>query len=151
MASFESYLTYEDKEHIKVVQFMKYKYPDIICFHVPNEGKKSAFERYKHSLMGNLKGLPDFFILKAKYSEIKKEGERPYRELLYHGLAIELKSPEHNRIVQKGKQKGKVIRAKGKISPEQAILLERLNKVKYKAVCCFGYIQAEQVIREYLN
>ena len=151
MASFESYLTYEDKEHIKVVNFMKAKYPDVICFHVPNEGKKSAFERYKHSLMGALKGCPDFVILHPKYSEIKKEGERPYKELLYHGMLIELKAPEHNRIVQKGKDAGKTVKTKGKLSPEQAILLERLNKVKYKGVCCFGYDSAKSVIEEYLK
>jgi hypothetical protein len=53
---FEKYLTFEDKEHIRVVNYIKDKLPDILAFHVPNEGKKSAFERYKHSLMGALKG-----------------------------------------------------------------------------------------------
>ncbi len=150
MASFESYLTVEDKAHIRVVEFMKDKYPDIIFFHIPNEGKKSPFERWKHSLMGNLRGLPDFAILKPKYSEVKSDGKASYKELLYHGLFIELKANEHLRVVQKGKQKGKVVTAKGKLSPDQSIVLEKLNKEKFLAVVCHGFESAKAVIDEYL-
>jgi hypothetical protein len=139
---FYKYLTYEDKEHARVVEFMKQKYPEVVFFHIPNEGKKSAFERYKHSIMGALEGCPDFVFLHPK-----SIGER----LIYHGLLIELKAPEHNRIVLKGKKAGTIVKAKGKLSPEQAVLIEKINKSNYKAVCCFGYDESIEVIKKYLN
>lgn len=150
--SFKDWLTHEDREHIQVVNFLKDKLPNIIAFHVPNEGKKSPFERYKSSLMGILKGCPDFIILHPKHSEIKKDSNGlEYRELLYNGLMIELKAPEHNRIVATGKNEGKVVKTKGKLSPEQKEVLERLNKAKYRAVCCFGAEEAISEIKSYFS
>ena len=150
--SFWDWLTYEDKEHIKVVNFLKEKLPDILAFHVPNEGKKSPFERFKTSLMGILKGCQDFIILHPKHSEIKTDSNgAQYRELLYNGLMIELKAPEHNRIVATGKNEGKVVKTKGKLSKEQEDVIGRLNKAKYRAVCCFGAEEAINEIKNYFN
>ena len=98
--SFKDWLTHEDREHIEVVNWLKSNLPNVIAFHVPNEGKKTPFERYKASIMGILKGCPDFIILHPKHSEIKKDASQlEYRELLYNGLMIELKAPERNRVV----------------------------------------------------
>jgi hypothetical protein len=149
---FEKWLSYEDREHIKVVKWIKGNLPNVISFHVPNEGKKSPFERYKASIMGLLKGCPDFIILYPKHSEIKRdESGRHYKELLYNGLMIELKAQEHERVVQKGAKIGKIVKSKGKLSPEQKDVLERLNQAKYKAVCCFGADEAIKEIKDYFS
>lgn len=143
---FSKYLTVEDTEHIRVVDWIKKNLPNVIAFHVPNEGRKTTFERYKASLMGILKGCPDFIILHPKHTEPKKdESGNVYKELLYNGLMIELKAPEHNRIVKKGKFEGKIVKSKGKLSPEQEEILKKLNGLKYRAVCCFG---ADEAIKE---
>lgn len=142
---FEKYLTVEDREHIQVANYIKDMLPDVVAFHVPNEGKKSAFERYKHSLMGALRGCPDFVLLWPKYTSIHST------EILYHGLLIELKAPEHNRVVKRGKKAGKIVKSKGKLSPEQEAIINRLNQIKYLAVCCFGAYEAIQVIQSYFS
>jgi hypothetical protein len=148
---FYKYLSVEDKEHIRVVEYLQNKYPNIIFTHVPAEGRKSQFERYKASLMGTRKGIADFIIFHPK-SKLKKDGEgQLYNELHYYGLLIELKAPEHNRVVLKGKNTGKIVKAKGKLSPEQLQLLNRLSSLKYKAVCCFGFEEAIKVIDEYFK
>lgn len=141
--SFEKYLTIEDLEHIRVVNYIKDKLPEIVAFHIPNEGKKSPFERYKHSLMGALKGCPDFAFMFPKYKSIDS------KEILYHGLFIELKAPEHSKVVLKGKDAGKLVKRKGKLSPEQKEVLDKLNNIGYQAVCCFGSEDAIKIINEY--
>lgn len=51
----------------------------------------------------------------------------------YHGLWIEMKSP------------------KGKTSKNQKDMLEKLNKQRYKAVVCFSWEEAAQIIKDYLE
>lgn len=148
---FYKYLSIEDKEHIRVVEYLENKYPTIIFTHVPAEGRKSPFERYKASLMGTRKGIADFIIFYPKY-QLKKDGANQlYKELIYHGLLIELKAPEHNRIVLKGKNTGKIVKSKGRASVEQLELLDKLSTIKYKAVCCFGFEEAIKIIDEYFT
>jgi hypothetical protein len=102
--------------------------------------------------MGILKGCPDFIMLYPKHSEPKKDDlGNVYKELIYNGLMIELKAPEHNRIVKKGKDAGKIVKSKGKLSPEQSVILDKLNKVKYRAVCCFGADEAIKEIKDYFT
>jgi hypothetical protein len=152
MNNFEKWLTYEDREHIKVVNWLKTNLPEVISFHVPNESKKSPFERYKASIMGILKGCPDFIILHPKHSETREDGNgNKYKILEHNGLMIELKAPEHNRVVLKGKNEGKIVKAKGKLSPEQIEILERLNRLKYLAVACFGADEAISEIKKYFS
>ena len=152
MNNFNKFLSYEDKEHILVVNWLKENLPNVLAFHVPNEGKKSPFERYKASIMGLLKGCPDFIILHPKHSETKDDGNgNKYKVLQYNGLMIELKAPEHNRVVLKGKDAGKIVKAKGKLSPEQTEVIERLNKLKYKAICSFGAQNAIIEIKNYFS
>ena len=145
------FLSVEDKEHILVVNHIKKFYPNAICFHVPNEGKKSSFERYKHSLMGALKGVPDFIFLEPKREKKKDGAGVDYYDVKYYGLAIELKAPEHIRIVQKGKDAGKSVKAKGTVSQEQKQLINKLSTKKYRAVVCFGASQAIQEIDNYFK
>lgn len=152
MNNFYKFLSVEDTEHIRVVNYLKQNLPSVIAFHVPNEGKKSPFERFKASIMGILKGCPDFLILHPKYGETKTDpGGTPYRDLIYVGLLIELKAPEHNRVVKKGKNEGKIVKYKGKLSPEQEEIIDRLNKLRYRAVCCFGADEAINEIKDYFK
>lgn len=150
--NFAKFLSYEDTEHVQVVNFLKDKLPsDVIWFHVPNESKKSAFERYKHSIMGSKKGMSDFVFTHPKYKIKELSDGKKQTTLVYHGLFLELKSPEHNHVVKKGKDAGKIKKVKGTLSPEQKIIIEKLNKVKYKAVCCWGAEDAINVIKEYFE
>ena len=142
---FYKYLSVEDKEHIRVVNYIKDKLPEVIAFHTPNESKKSNFERYKASIMGIMKGIPDFVFLHPKYPSYSS------REAIYNGLCIELKAPEHERVVKKGKKEGKTVKYVGKLSDEQADVLEKLNKFGFKAVCCFGADEAINVIEDYFK
>lgn len=142
---FAKYLTVEDREHIRVVNYIKDKIPEVIAFHVPAESQKSAFERYKYSIMGNVKGLPDFVFLHPKFTSYYTS------QAIYHGLLIELKAPEHKRVVMKGKNAGKVVKSVGKLSDEQADLINKLNVFGFKAVCCFGADEAIKVIDEYFK
>lgn len=142
---FDKYFSVEDLEHIKLVNYIKDKLPDIMAFHIPNEGKKSPFERYKFSLMGIMKGIPDFIFLYPKYkSHLSKE-------ILYHGLFIELKAPEHKKIVLSGSKKGKIVKRVGKLSDTQESVLKKLNDLGYLAVCCYGYDDATKVIDDYFG
>lgn len=144
------YLGHEDKLHAELVEFINKEYPDVIYTHIPAEGKKSNFERYKHSIMGTKKGICDFIFLKPKY-KYKIIGDNKQKILEYCGLAIELKVPLHNRVVLKGKQAGKIVKSVGKLSPEQKEVIEQLNKEKYLAVYCFGLEEAKKVIVNYFS
>lgn len=149
---FEKFLTYEDREHVRVVNHLKLNYPDLIWTHAQNEGLKSAFEAYKTSIMGQRKGWPDFTIAHPKHSAIQKDASgEEYRNLLYLGLFIELKAPEHTRIVKSGKNAGKTAKSKGKVSEQQVDIIKRLNAMKYLALICTGADEAIKAIDNYLK
>ncbi len=74
---FEKYLTKEDKLQHRIISYLKYQYPNLLFAHVPNEGKRTVFERYKFKYLGGKSGIPDLLIF--------------YTNKKYSGLAIELK------------------------------------------------------------
>lgn len=74
---FQKYLTKEDKFQHRVIAFLQYQYPGLLYAHVPNEGKRTVFERYKFKYLGGKAGIPDLLIFKTNKN--------------YSGLAIELK------------------------------------------------------------
>ncbi len=74
---FQKYLGKEDILQHKVMEYLSYQYPKTYAIHVPNEGKRSPFERFKFKYLGGKAGIPDILIFK---SNSKK-----------NGLAIELK------------------------------------------------------------
>jgi len=152
MNNFSKFLGVEDNEHITTIRYLQKNHSDKIFFHINNEGRRTPFERYKYSLFGKIKGLPDIAIMHPKYSEIKKDpnGEN-YKQLLYLGLFLEIKAPEHNRVVLKGKDAGKIVKAKGKLSPEQDEVLKKLTALKYRAVCCYGSVEAINEIKNYFG
>lgn len=86
--------------------------------------------------------MPDIIILHPKFKDTA---------LQYHGLAIEIKAPEHTRIIKKGKKAGQFTKSIGKLSEEQKETLKMLNAAGYRAVCCFGSEDAIKEIDEYFG
>ena len=74
---FNKYLGKEDKLQHEVMNYIKLQYPKVLAIHVPNEGKRTPFERYKFKVLGGVAGVPDVMIFASN-------GD-------YSGLAIELK------------------------------------------------------------
>ena len=74
---YQKYLGKEDVLQSSVMNYLKLNYPNVFAIHVPNEGKRSPFERYKFKYLGGISGVPDLLI----FAQNKK----------YCGLAIELK------------------------------------------------------------
>ena len=74
---FYKYLTKEDKLQHSIISYLQYQHPKILFTHVPNEGKRSKFERYKFKYLGAKAGVPDILIF--------------YANNKHNGLAIELK------------------------------------------------------------
>jgi len=74
---FDKYLTKEDKMQNSVMNYIRLKYPNVLAAHIPNEGKRTPFERYKLKYLGAVAGMPDIMI----FHENSK----------FCGLAIELK------------------------------------------------------------
>lgn len=77
MNPFRKYQTKEQLLQEACVNYLKLQYPSLLFTHVPNEGKKSPFERWLYKLMGVRTGISDLLIFKFN----------PW----YNGFAIELK------------------------------------------------------------
>lgn len=75
--NFDKYFGNEDKLQHAVMQYVKAQYPKALIAHVPNEGRRTPFERYKVKYLGISKGIPDVLIF------------NPNKH--YNGLAVELK------------------------------------------------------------
>jgi len=63
MSGFKKYLGPEDKLQIAVNNYLSIAYPKALFCHVPNEGKRSPFERYKFKELGGKAGIPDILVL----------------------------------------------------------------------------------------
>lgn len=74
---YRKYLGKEDVLQNSVINYIKLQYPKALVIHVPNEGKRTPFERYKFKFLGGVSGVPDILIFN--------------KNLKYCGLAIELK------------------------------------------------------------
>lgn len=74
---FHKYLTKEDHLQNAVITYFKMNYPNAFVIHVPNEGKRSPFERFKFKHLGGVAGVPDILC----FAKNENKG----------GLAIELK------------------------------------------------------------
>jgi hypothetical protein len=78
MSGYKKFLGPEDKLQIAVNAYLTAAYPTALFCHVPNEGKRSPFERYKFKELGGKAGVPDLLVF------------TPSKQ--YNGLAIELKA-----------------------------------------------------------
>lgn len=94
-------------------------------FAIPNGGYRNPQEAASLKRQGVKAGVPDLCL--------------SYPSKSSHGLYIELKRP-----IVKGENKPAV-------TIEQRMWVERLNKVGYKAVICYGWEHAWEVLLEYLE
>ena len=52
LKGFKKYLGEEDKLQRSVVTYLNWEYPEAIFTHVPNEGRRTPFERFKFKHLG---------------------------------------------------------------------------------------------------
>lgn len=52
----------EDRLHANVCDYILFKYPGAVIHHSPNEGKRSAFERYLMKVLHVSSGFPDLLV-----------------------------------------------------------------------------------------
>lgn len=77
MSGFRKYLSKEDLMQEACVNYVKYQYPSVLFFHVPNEGKRTKYQRMVVKVLGTKAGVSDLIFLEPKHE--------------FHGMALELK------------------------------------------------------------
>jgi len=92
-------------------------------YHIPNGGMRNVIIATKLKRMGTLKGVSDYFIMRASRG--------------YHGLYIEFKALTKD--------------YKGKVSPEQKQFISDAINEGYKAVVVWGASQAIEEVYKYLE
>ena len=75
--NFDKYLGKEDRLQNAVMTYLRMQYPNNLAIHVPNEGRRTPFERYKFKYLGGMAGVPDVLSFTPRGG--------------FCGLAIELK------------------------------------------------------------
>lgn len=90
-------------------------------FSIPNGGKRNLITASLLRAEGCKAGVPDLCLA--------------YPNKKYHSLYIEMKAPTKT----------------ARLSPTQKEWQEKLNKVGFLAVVCFGFEQAKQTIIDYLE
>lgn len=111
----------EQAEHINVVNWFNYQYPELSddLHHFANERKCSIQQGRLLKRMGVKKGVADFFLA------IPLDG--------YAGFWLELKV------------------GKNKVSPEQEAFLRRKTERGYQCASCWGFEAAKELITTYLR
>lgn len=114
----------ERLEQEALVQWFALKYPGLILFAIPNGLARSSSAAC--SVRGGLvAGMPDLMLCVAN-----KE---------HHGLFIELKRPKS------------FDRPAGKANTKQLDMILRLNQAGYMAVIAWGWMEASNIIDQYLS
>ena len=113
----------EDTLQTACITWIRLQYPDVVCFAIPNGGKRNAIEAAKLKRTGTLAGVADLFVMCIHRSAGK----------LYHGLFIELKI------------------GKNKLTPDQELF--RLNAISagYGHVVCRSIDEFIYIVNEYLK
>lgn len=111
----------EQIDHIKVVNWFDYHYPELAedFHHFANERKCSPQQGMILKKMGVRKGVLDFHLAAARGGQF--------------GLWLELKV------------------GSGRLSPEQKTFIERKNAQGYLAVAAWGFEACKAIIVTYLN
>ncbi|MCM1299619.1 MAG: VRR-NUC domain-containing protein [Firmicutes bacterium] len=112
----------EDAEQINLIkwaEFQSCKYPELeLLFHIPNGGKRNVREAARFKMLGVKAGVPDLCL------PVPRGG--------YHGLYIEMKSPE------------------GRTTAYQKKWLERLAQQGYDTAVCHSFEEAQEKIIKYM-
>ena len=104
------------------------RYPDLRkLYAVPNGGQRNKIVAAKLKAQGVRAGVLDINL------DVARRG--------FHGLRIELKRPANKALGQSA----------GRCSPEQSRRIDDLLGDGYKAVVCFGWEPARDVLVEYLS
>jgi len=95
---FYKYLGPEDHLQMQCMKYCSMQYPNVLVVHVPNEGRRTPFERYRAKILGITAGIPDILVFRASGR--------------YYGLAVEVKAgkntatPAQRHILSRLKQEG---------------------------------------------
>jgi hypothetical protein len=100
-------------------------FPTNLLHSIPMGGYRNPREGARLKAQGARAGVPDLCLPVARHG--------------FHGLYIEMKRP-----IVKGEPKPTV-------SPEQKYWIEQLRFHGYKAEVCYGWSDAQQVIKDYLK
>jgi hypothetical protein len=63
MNNFYHHLGKEDNLTMAVLQLIALKYRQVFVWHTPNEGRRSAFERFKAKALGIVSGVSDLILV----------------------------------------------------------------------------------------
>lgn len=63
MNNFYRHLGPEDKLTMAVLQLIALKYRQVFVWHTPNEGRRTAFERFKAKALGVVSGVSDLILI----------------------------------------------------------------------------------------
>ena len=107
--------------HVKVVSFLKKKYPHSLFTVTSGENQDTAFKRIDSFKKGYLRGSPDLII-----NNLHKH---------YTGFCIEFKSPKGN----------------GVLSPDQSMMLRQYQNNGFKTLVSNDYDQIIEQIIEYFR
>jgi len=126
----EEYLTAEDHLHLQVNDYLKLQYPNVLVLHVPNEGKRTVFERWKAKVLGMKRGWPDIMIFKGVDFLV---GSSTKEYCVYKGLAIELKIKPNKPTIN------------------QLAILQKLHEGNWYTKVCYTFDEAIETINFYLK
>lgn len=132
MKKYKQIIPKEKDLHLKVTNYLRVRYPDVIFRTDFGAGMKMTIgQAMKHKRMQSSDAYPDIFIAEPKNG--------------FCGLFIELK-----RNAEAVHKKNGDIRASEHIQKQYA-MLKKLQGKGYKAVFTFGYTNTIYVIDEYLQ
>ena len=120
----------EEQEQMTVVNYLRYQYPNVL-FNISPVNCTNAQQGVKNKRMGANSGCPDLMLFSPNKN--------------YHGLFIELKTPEKKDCF------GKVYQKKGVVKKHQQEYIDKLNNAGYLAVVCYGADSAIEIINSYLT
>lgn len=130
-------LNIEDDEQIALIQWAELcklpESPTVITgstvadylFHIPNGGKRGKREGARFKRMGVKRGVSDLFLPVPLHGHC--------------GLWIELKAPYRDS------------KDKNRPTKEQREWLEKMDKAGYITAVCYGWLQAKEIIKRYLE
>jgi hypothetical protein len=95
---FRKYLTEEDLLQEAVMKYIALEYPWVFAYHTTNEGRRTAFERYKFKVLGGCAGIPDIHIpsknlwieLKTKKGKLEDTQKETIVKLRESGQTVEV-------------------------------------------------------------
>lgn len=123
-------MSIEEHEHLKVCKYLRYQYPKVL-FNTDLSGIKLTIGQAKKvKELRSEKSWPDIFIAESHSG--------------YHGLFIEMKSPEIKIRNKKGNYSTPHIK-------EQAEFMKKLHEKGYFVLFACGFDQARSIIDCYLN